>query len=158
MNNDENFEVRWAKLQDLGAIDVHDLLKLRQDVFLLEQSSLYQDIDGLDPDALHLLVRTRSAGNLVGIIRLFAEPEADRARIGRVVIAPGERGSGLGRKLMQSGLEKAAELAPGCPVDLSAQAHLERFYQSLGFETVSDRYVKDGIDHIDMVCRGGRAG
>ena len=153
MNFDECFDARWARLKDLSAIDVHDLLKLRQDVFLLEQSSLYQDIDGLDLDAMHLLVRSKPEGELVGVIRLFAEPEAGRARIGRVVISSGERGSGLGRKLMLAGLEKAAELARGCPVDLSAQAHLERFYQSLGFETVSDRYVKDSIDHIDMVCR-----
>ncbi|MBG6210446.1 ElaA protein [Labrenzia sp. EL_126] len=158
MEFDESFDARWARLQELGPIDVHDVLKLRQDVFLLEQTSLYQDIDGKDPDALHLLVRTKTAGDLVGIIRLFAEPDVGTARIGRVVIASGQRGSGLGRKMMLAGIEKAGEIAPGCPIDLSAQAHLEEFYNALGFETVSDKYIKDGILHIDMICQGKRPG
>lgn len=158
MDFDVSLDARWARLQDLGPLDVHDLLKLRQDVFVVEQESLYRDIDGQDPEALHLLVRLKPADKLVGILRLVTDPEAGRARIGRVVIAPEGRGSGLGRKLMWAGITKAEELVADCTIDLAAQAHLERFYQSFGFATVSEEYLEDGIPHLDMIRRNGRRG
>jgi len=142
---------KWAAFEDLTGREIHDLLKLRQDIFILEQASLYADIDGKDPAALHYLIRDTQTGGLLGAIRLFCDAPEKRARIGRVVIARGARGSGLGRKMMQAGIEKAGELAPGCEIHVSAQAHLEGFYRSLGFRTVSEIYVEDGIDHIDMI-------
>jgi len=151
MSFTETTIARWARLDELGPMDVHDLLKMRQDVFVLEQESLYQDIDGKDPEALHLLVRDTSSGQLVGTIRLLGEPEAASARIGRVVIAQAGRGGGLGRKMMLAGIDKARELVPACTIHVSAQAHLENFYNSLGFETVSDVYLEDGIPHVDMI-------
>ncbi len=146
---------KWCRLQQMSPIDVHDLLKLRQDVFVIEQTSLYQDIDGKDPEALHLLVRDMASGELIGTIRVTEDVSAEKARIGRVVIAPRARGTGLGRKLMLAGIEKVEEILPSGTIDLSAQAHLEGFYRSLGFETVSDEYLEDGIAHVDMTRRCG---
>ncbi|MTH96735.1 GNAT family N-acetyltransferase [Roseibium sp. RKSG952] len=140
----------WHAFAELSAHDLHALLKLRQDVFIVEQECAYPDIDGLDPVALHLLVFEAGAGDLVGALRLFAGSESESARIGRVVIAPAYRGSGLGRTLMESGLAKARALSPGGTVEVSAQAHLDRFYASLGFKKVSETYLEDGIPHIDM--------
>ncbi|WP_299473596.1 GNAT family N-acetyltransferase [uncultured Roseibium sp.] len=152
------FEGKWCMLRDMDPIEAHDLFKLRQNVFILEQTSLYQDIDGRDPEALHLIVHDKTSGVLVGTIRLMTEPETVSARIGRVAIAPEGRGTGLGRKLMEAGIEKAEALVEGCSIDLSAQAHLEKFYKSLGFETISAIYLEDGIPHVDMIRRGRAPG
>jgi len=145
---------RWTDFAGLSPFEVHDLLKLRQDVFILEQASLFADIDGKDPAALHFLVTKRQGGAVVGAVRLFTDREAGEARIGRVVIAPEARGVGLGRFLMRAGVNEAEGLVPGCRILLSAQQHLEAFYRSFGFETVSEVYIEDGIPHVDMV-RGG---
>lgn len=147
----EPYSACWTAFGDLSGRDVHDLLRLRQDIFILEQTSLYADIDGKDPLAFHFLIRDRGTGALAGAIRLFAYPETGEARIGRVVIAREARGSGLGRFMMQAGIDRAIELVPGCRILITAQQYLETFYRSLGFETVSDVYIEDGIPHIDMI-------
>ncbi|MTI45390.1 ElaA protein [Roseibium hamelinense] len=149
---------QWRTLDEMTAREVHDLLKLRQDVFVVEQACAFGEIDGRDPQALHLLVfdpaqtETQNNGNgtLVGTVRLFPATESDPASIGRVVIAPSQRRTGLGRKIMQEGIKKARGTAPHCLIEVSAQAHLEKFYGSLGFTTVSEMYLEDDIPHIDM--------
>jgi len=151
----DSLTAKWAAFSELAPHDVHDLLKLRQEIFILEQTSLYADIDGRDPEALHYLIRDRRTGVLTGAIRLFTDVEDGQvARIGRVVIARDLRGSGLGRIMMQAGVDKAHELLPGCPIHVTAQAHLEDFYNSLGFRTVSEPYLEDDIPHIDMIHPG----
>jgi len=142
---------RWAAFPDLSLQELYDLLKLRQEVFILEQASFYGDIDGKDQEALHYLIHDRASGAFLGAIRLFVDPVEGFARIGRVVIAPAGRGTGLGRAMMQAGIDKARELAPGCEIHVSAQSYLERFYGSLGFRTISAEYIEDGIPHVDMV-------
>lgn len=144
----------WHAFDAMSARDVHDLLKLRQDVFMLEQNCLFHEIDGQDPEALHYLMRRHDNGLLIGAVRLF-EANAARgfARIGRVVISQQARGLGLGGELMQAAITEARRRAPRCRIDVSAQAHLEKFYRGLGFETVSAIYLEDDIPHIDMVLR-----
>ncbi len=145
----------WAAFADLSPHDVHDLLQLRQSVFVIEQDCLYPDIDGKDPTALHLLARTDNGEALAGALRLFlADVDGGEARIGRIVVEKSFRGTGLGRKLLSAGIEKARSAASGCAIVLSAQAHLEVFYQSLGFQAESEIYLEDGIPHIDMALRG----
>ncbi|MCX2721911.1 GNAT family N-acetyltransferase [Roseibium salinum] len=146
-----NLAVKWAAFDELSNHDVHDLLRLRQTVFIMEQNSLYADIDGKDTAALHCHIRNRDTGALVGAIRLFTDAENGEARIGRVVIAQEARGAGLGRAMMQAGIEQATRLVPGCRLHVTAQAHLEPFYRSLGFEPASQVYIQDGIAHIDMI-------
>ena len=142
---------KWAGFDALRGREVHDLLKLRQDVFVVEQACAFGEIDGKDPTALHYFLLSPS-GEIAGALRLFAGSGADRpSRIGRVVIAPEYRGQKLGQRLMRDGIDKARALAPGAPIHLSAQAHLERFYGELGFSTVSEVYLEDDIPHIDMV-------
>ncbi|WP_299817351.1 GNAT family N-acetyltransferase [uncultured Roseibium sp.] len=147
----ETMTATWAAFEELSPGDVHDLLQLRQAIFVLEQASLYADIDGKDPLAWHFLIRNRETGDLAGAIRLFTGLENGDARIGRVVIAREYRGSGLGRTMMLAGIDRAEALAPGCRIHVTAQAHLEKFYNSLGFRTVSETYLEDGIPHIDML-------
>lgn len=134
---------------DLTPRQLHDALALRQRVFVVEQACVYQDVDGKDPNALHLLGRNETA-TLVAYARILP-PGArfDVAAIGRVVVAPEHRGQGLARALMLEAIRIARD-HHGPRVALSAQAHLEAFYASLGFVRVGDVYDEDGIPHVDM--------
>lgn len=151
MTHPDTMTARWLGFDEFSLSELYDLLKLRQDVFILEQESFYADIDGQDQDALHYLITDTATGAILGAIRLFADADNGSARIGRVVIARQARGTGLGRALMQAGIDEAETRVPGGKIHVSAQAYLEKFYASLGFETVSDVYIEDGIPHIDMI-------
>ncbi len=133
----------------LSGADVYDLLALRQRVFVVEQACAYLDADGLDHSARHLLIRDGRA--LVAYARVL--PPGARfstIAIGRVVVAPERRAEALGRRVMREAIA-AIEASDGLvPISLAAQAHLERFYGSLGFVTISPRYDEDGIPHLDM--------
>ena len=148
-------EVTWrfAPFDELTPRDVHDMFRLRIDVFVMEQNCPFQDVDGADIPSWHLL--GRKEGELLAYARLvppgikFKEPS-----IGRVISAQSVRGTGLGRTLMKEALERSGALWPGQPVRIGAQHRLERFYQSLGFASVSDVYIEDGIPHIEMLRTG----
>ncbi len=134
----------------LSGRDVHDLLALRSAIFVVEQACVYLDPDGRDPDALHVLARDR-AGTLGAYARVFfASASRGEHVIGRVVVHPAMRGTGEGRALMREAIAACETRDPRAPIDLSAQAHLARFYESLGFQAISARYLMDGIDHLDM--------
>jgi ElaA protein len=141
---------RLAAFGALSGADVYDILQLRQRVFMLEQAIPVLDADGMDAEALHLL--GREAGELVAYARIFAPAGAgDPVKIGRVVVAQSARGSGLGRALMAEAMMRAAEIALGADVKVSAQAHLTAFYESLGFAVMSAIYDDHGVPHVDMV-------
>lgn len=134
----------------LSGADVYDLLALRQRVFVVEQHCAYLDADGLDQGARHLLLRD-AAGMLVACTRVLPPgPRFPTIAIGRVVVAPERRGEALGRRVMQETIAAIEATDGKVPMMLAAQAHLERFYGSLGFVTVSAPYDEDGIPHVDM--------
>ena len=139
----------WQRFAELGVDGLYDALQLRCRVFVLEQGA-YLDPDGLDRQAWHLLGRDAS-GALVAYLRLvdpaakFAEPS-----IGRVVTAPEARGTGLGRALMAEGVAGHDRLFPGQGNRISAQTHLERFYEGFGYRRAGEGYLEDGIPHIEM--------
>lgn len=147
-------EWQWSGFADLTAAQLYEMLALRQQVFVLEQTCLYPDIDGLDPDAHHLLGwrDVDDKPELVAHLRCLA-PGAKYAEmsIGRVVTSPAARGTGLGRELVAQGIALARRLHPGHAIRIGAQAHLEAFYAGFGFVTVSEPYDEDGILHIDML-------
>jgi ElaA protein len=142
----------WQRFNDLGVDNLHDALQLRSRVFVLEQGP-YLDVDGHDRSAWHLLGRD-SGTPLLAYLRVvdpgvkYGEPS-----IGRVVTAPEVRGTGLGRALMREGLAGCARHWPGKAVRISAQARLKRFYAELGFSSISDEYLEDGIPHLEMLWR-----
>lgn len=128
---------------------LYKLLQFRQQIFVVEQRSPYPDLDGLDQGAWHLLLRIE--GVLTGYLRLLPPANAASAvRIGRVAIAPEQRGEGLGRRLMTEALSFCAENYPGQPVALSAQLHLAHFYRSFGFAETGLPYDDFVVRHIDM--------
>ena len=147
----------WAEMDELSPRQLHAVLRLRVDVFVVEQACAYPEIDGRDPAARHLLVTApgeagTSEMELAACLRLL-RPEAPGAplRIGRIVVAPDWRGTGLGDYLMRAALVEARRIAPDCPQALSAQAHLTAFYSGHGFVPVSETYLEDGIPHVDML-------
>ncbi|SHM20985.1 GNAT family N-acetyltransferase [Roseibium suaedae] len=141
----------WAAFDDLSARQVHGLLKMRQDVFMLEQNCLFPEIDGKDPEALHFLLMQED-GVVSAAVRIFLADDAGlETRIGRVVVSKAWRGKRLGDYLMAEAVKKVGELRPGQPIHLSAQAHLEAFYAGFGFQRSSDLYLEDGIEHVDMI-------
>ena len=145
---------------ELDASALYEILMLRSRVFVLEQRCVYLDPDGFDGVVWHLQGRDPASGALQAYARLLPPLSKGAAQplpmIGRVVTAPAARGAGQGRALMQQAIAHCTRLWPGQTVELSAQAHLERFNASLGFEPVSAPYDEDGIPHIDMRRRPER--
>ncbi|MCF6368642.1 GNAT family N-acetyltransferase [Rhizobium halophilum] len=141
------YDVDVRRLEEFSAVELHAMLKLRVDVFVVEQNCPYAELDDHDVQALHL--RLLQQGNVIGCARLWKPPEAP-PRIGRVAISPGHRGQRLGEALMREAISACQDQFPHQPIAISAQSHLEGFYGSLGFEKVSDEYVEDGIPHVDM--------
>jgi ElaA protein len=147
--------VPWVErsFADLTTAELHEILWLRQRVFILEQACFYDDIDGKDPASFHLWQRD-AAGALAAYLRILppglAYPEA--ASLGRVIVAPAARGTGLGQDLMREGMRRAFAHFPAAPIRIAAQSYLERFYASLGFRRLGPDYVADGIAHCEMVA------
>jgi len=141
-------------LDALAARELFELLRLRVDVFVVEQACPYPELDDIDihPGTRHVLGRVD--GRLVACARTVppASP-ATPARIGRVAVHEDHRGGGLARALMRWALAGLAREHPGHDVTLGAQVAVERFYGSLGFGRVSDEYLEDGIVHVDMTRR-----
>lgn len=145
---------QWSRFSELSPEDLYAALQLREAVFIVEQQCPYNDADGRDPHAWHLLgwSAQRSGKDLVAYARVF-EPGVRYAEcsIGRVVTAPRVRGSGLGKALMAEALRRVERLAPGQAIKIAAQRRLEKFYLELGFRTISEPYEEDGIIHVDML-------
>lgn len=136
---------------DFTLHSLYQVLQLRDQVFVVEQQSIYGDIDGVDLDCWHLSARD-AGGRLMAYARLI-EPGVkypDAAAIGRVVIPPYARGSGLAKPLMQHAVRHCEKLFPGRAIMLSAQQEKQGFYTLFGFAPVSAPYDDGGILHVDM--------
>jgi ElaA protein len=144
---------RLRTFDDLTVDELYRILRLRVEVFIVEQDCPYQDVDGRDPQAFHLLGETPS-GELVAYARLLPRgvsyPEA--AAIGRVVTSMAARGTGAGLRLMEEAIERCRErFGDDTPIRLGAQDYAIPFYRRLGFEPVGEGYLEDGIPHTTMV-------
>ena len=142
-------EFAWRRFGDIDPGTLYAILQLRADVFVLEQQSLYRDLDGRDQAAHHLIIS--DDGTLCGYLRVEG-PGMSRedAVIGRVVFPPEARGKGLGRQAMREALAHIGREWGAAPVVLGAQCAQQGFYESLGFEVISETYDDGGIDHVDM--------
>lgn len=125
---------------------LYALLKMRFDVFILEQQSFYPELDDQDQKALHLTAHRGDC--LVGVLRILP---TNPISIGRVAVRKTARGDGLAGRMMQAALERIAADWPDREVKLGAQQHLEVFYSRFGFKRCSGVYDDGGIPHIDMV-------
>lgn len=141
-----------VQYQDLTTNQLYQLLRLRAEVFVVEQDCVYQDLDDKDQNAIHLLGLTED-GRLAAYTRILAKgiSYADYASIGRVITAPFARGKGIGRPLMRESLRVLFEHYGEQTVKISAQAHLGAYYSSVGFEGIGEIYDEDGIPHRAML-------
>lgn len=144
-------DILWADFEDLDREQLYDLLQLRSEVFVVEQQSLFPDIDGLDRQARHLLLILD--GKVRGYLRLRGPDQhgGSDVVVSRVVLHRDARGQGLGRAMMEAALSESKRIYPGAAVSLSAQIGQEAFYASLGFARLpGEPYDDAGILHIDM--------
>jgi ElaA protein len=145
-----NFVART--FEEMTNYELYDLLKLRQAVFVVEQNCVYLDTDDLDQEAIHVLGFTED-GKLAACTRLLRKGIAyrDYPAIGRVITGASIRGRGQGRPLMQFSIDTLYTRFGRQPIKISAQAHLQSFYSSLGFEGQGADYLEDGIPHRAMI-------
>lgn len=134
--------VRAASLAELRPQVLYQILKLRSDVFVVEQACAYMDMDGRDgdPDTIHLWIEEQGA--VVATLRLLG---GEVPQIGRIVTRADRRGRGLAAALLRSALQRA-----GRPVEIKAQARLRSWYESFGFGVCSPEWLEDGIPHVQM--------
>ncbi|NMO13473.1 GNAT family N-acetyltransferase [Pyxidicoccus fallax] len=151
---------QWKSFRELTLDELYTLLALRQEVFVVEQRSIYQDADGLDREAAHLLAFDEAEGTryLAAYLRVLPPGVKfpDASSLGRVVTAPRARGRGLGRDIVVEGIARLDAEYPEVPIRISAQHYLQRFYESLGFHAEGDVYDEDGVPHIEMVRPAAR--
>ena len=134
------------KFSELTPFELYKLLKLRQDVFVLEQTCLYPDLDDKDQNAAHMLAF--EGENLVGCLRILAPGVSyAEASIGRVVVAQNHRRQGIAQHMMRRAFDHLGKQN----VRISAQSYALECYQSVGFRVVSDEYLEDGIPHREML-------
>lgn len=144
--------MNWIHYQSLSQFTPEHLylvLKLRQEIFIIEQDCIYPDIDELDLVSEHLLLFKEN--RLVGYLRIVPAGEKFKEiSLGRIIIDKSKRGSGLGRYLVEEGMKTVFEKGHNS-IRIEAQTHLENFYSDLGFKTTSKPYDLDGIPHSEML-------
>jgi ElaA protein len=145
-------QIQWIlkPFEELTPYQVYAILQLRNEVFVVEQNCVFQDADDRDQLAYHLM--GFKDNKLMAYTRLLPSGAVyAEASIGRVVTSPLARRSGAGKELMQQSIKTLYHLFGNVPIKIGAQLYLKSFYQSLGFEQISDVYLEDGIEHIYML-------
>lgn len=143
-------EVSVKTFSEINTEELYDILQLRSEVFVVEQDCVYQDMDGKDQKALHVIGKNN--GKVVAYTRVFKSGDYfNMASIGRVVVKETERKYGLGVKIMNASVKAIQDRLNEDKIHLSAQTYLMKFYNSLGFVEVGEEYLEDGIPHIGMV-------
>ncbi|MEW5676490.1 GNAT family N-acetyltransferase [Flavobacterium enshiense] len=142
-------EFKIKPFKALSLTELYQILQLRSEVFVVEQNCVYQDIDGKDAKALHVL--GMHEGVLVAYARLFMSGDYfEQASIGRVIVKPSFRDKKWGHDLMQEAIKGILEHYGETKITISAQLYLKKFYESHGFVPTSETYLEDNIPHIEM--------
>lgn len=135
---------------ELNTNEVYDILQLRSEVFVVEQDCVYQDIDGKDQKALHII--GKKEGKIIAYTRCFdAGDYFKKASIGRVVVEVSQRKFKYGHDIMKASIEAIKNNYQTDIIKVSAQVYLKKFYNSHGFNQVGEGYLEDGIPHIAMM-------
>ena len=134
---------------EISTQELYKILRLRSEVFVVEQDCVYQDMDNKDQKAVHLLYKQEE--EIIGYTRIFkAGDYYENPSIGRVVILKSERGKDLGKKIMIESIKYIKENLEAKKIELSAQKYLDKFYRDLGFYASGEEYLEDGIPHQRM--------
>jgi len=135
---------------ELTANELYSVLRLRSEVFVVEQNCVYQDIDGKDKKALHVIGFFE--GEIIAYARIFKKGDYfGNASIGRVVVSGDYRTQKWGYSLMQKAIQAIETHFNETKITISAQLYLQKFYENLGFSKVSEMYLEDDIPHIEML-------
>jgi len=142
-------QFKIKRFNELSADELYSVLQLRAEVFIVEQNCVYQDIDGKDAKALHVI--GESEGKIVAYARLFQPGDYfGKASIGRVVVAADFRDRKWGHDLMREAISAIDQYFGEKEITISAQQYLKNFYESHGFVQTSEMYLEDDIPHIEM--------
>ncbi len=144
--------INWTlkTFKELALEELYAILQLRNEVFVVEQNCPYLDLDNKDQKSMHLMGWQN--GVLVAYTRILpAGVSFKEASIGRVVTSPTVRRTGIGNELMNQSFEQLYQLYGNIPIRIGAQLYLKKFYESLGFVQVSEIYLEDDIEHIEML-------
>jgi ElaA protein len=137
---------------ELDIEDLYQILRLRSEVFVVEQDCVYQDIDNKDQNAIHIYYKEND--EIVAYTRIFKPGYYyENPSIGRVVVSKKNRGKYLGKKVMMDSIEYIKQNIKGEKIELSAQKYLDNFYKDLGFYKIGEDYLEDGIPHQRMILR-----
>lgn len=145
-------EIIWkcVSFQELSTEELYQILRLRSEVFVVEQQCLWLDCDNKDQESYHLMGWEEN--DLLAYTRLLpAGLSYNEMSIGRVATSPKSRGTGIGKVLMQKSLEEIEKVFGKEPIKIGAQLYLQKFYENFGFTQTSEIYIEDGIDHIEML-------
>ena len=138
------------KFSELSTEEIYNILKLRSEVFVVEQNCVYQDIDEKDKKATHLFIEKNN--EIIAYTRIFKKGDyyEENPSIGRVVVSKKERGKKIGKEIMLNSIEFIKKELKGRKIELSAQKYLDKFYKDLDFYSEGEDYLEDGIPHQRM--------
>jgi ElaA protein len=141
---------KLKKFEELECKEIYEILKIRNEVFIVEQQCAYQDCDGKDKYAYHLYLEDN--GEIISYLRILEKGISyDEVSIGRVLVSKNFRGKGTSRDMMLKAINFIEQDLKETKIKISAQAYLINFYGSLGFKETSREYLEDNIPHIDML-------
>ena len=145
-----NINWEFKNFSELTLESLYDIMRLRQEVFVLEQNCPYLDADGKDIDSYHLLGYLNS--ELVAYLRIVNPGISfDELSFGRILTSKKIRGNGVGKLLMEEGIKQSKIIFGNIPNRISAQKYLKKFYNIFGFKETGKEYLEDGIPHIEMI-------
>ena len=143
-------ETQVKTFSNLSLQELYGILQLRSEVFVVEQDCVYQDIDGKDEKALHVLGYKND--RIVAYTRIFKPGDYfEEASIGRVVVAKNERAFKYGYEIMKVSIEAIKTYFNEHKIKISAQSHLKNFYNNCGFKEIGEEYLEDNIPHTAMI-------
>ncbi|WP_303316627.1 GNAT family N-acetyltransferase [Flavivirga abyssicola] len=143
-------EIQVKTFEELTKLELYSLLQLRSEVFVVEQDCVYQDIDGKDQKALHVLGFKKE--KLIAYTRIFKPGDYFKEpSIGRVVVIKSERAYKYGYNIVEASIKAISEHFNTSLIKISAQVYLIKFYTDLGFKTIGEEYLEDDIPHIAMI-------
>jgi ElaA protein len=148
-------DLRWqtASFDDLSGQQLYSAMRLRQEIFVVEQNCVYNDLDGLDQSAMHILAWRGT--ELMAYLRCLEPGQSyPQSSVGRIVVAAQARAMSLGRELVQRGIDNNRRIWPDSGIRIAAQAYLEKFYVELGFVVDGAPFDEDGISHLHMNYMG----
>ena len=142
--------VAIKKFKDLSPLELYEILQLRSEVFVVEQDCVYQDIDGNDQKALHIIGTIEN--KIIAYTRCFRPGDYFKeASIGRVVVKESQRKFKRGNQIMNKSIKAINDHYKTKIIKISAQCYLNKFYTNLEFKPIGEKYLEDGIPHVAML-------